>query len=73
MIYLDKMSQYLKGYTAQADNLMQMCMISIGIIICKLSLAREARSMIIKLKIIIRETNFKIIKIIEIVFVHQLF
>ena len=52
---------------------MQMCMISIGIIIYKLSLAREARSMIIKLKILIRETNIKIIKIIEIVFVHQLF
>jgi hypothetical protein len=52
---------------------MQMCMISIGIIICKLSLAREARSMIIKFKILKRETNIKIIKIIEIEFVHQLF
>ena len=61
MKYLVKMRLCLLGNLAQADNPMQICMINIKTIICKLNPAREEKYMIIKLKIITRNI-FIIIK-----------
>jgi hypothetical protein len=52
MKYLDRMIYIHKENIAQADNLMKIFMIIIKIIICKHSLAKELKFMIIKLIII---------------------